>query len=71
MVSVQPFSVAVTTIFPVIAPVVGFAAVKLGTFPDPLAPRPMDVFELVHVNVARVGVVTKLVAVVLKLSQIV
>jgi hypothetical protein len=39
--------------------VLAFIAVKEGTFPDPLAARPIAVFEFVQVNVAPVGELLK------------
>jgi len=53
----------------VIFPVVVFVAVKAGIFPDPLAANPMDVLELVQVNVPPVGELIKLVAPTVPLLQ--
>jgi hypothetical protein len=47
----------------IIAVVPAFVAVKEGTFPEPLATKPIAVLEFVQANVAPVGVLTKLVAV--------
>ena len=48
----------VTTIVPVIDPPVPLTVVKLGKSPNPLAPKPIAVFEFVHANVAPAGVLT-------------
>ena len=45
----------------VIAEVVPLVALKPGTFPVPLAPRPVPVLLFVHVNVAPAGMLVKLV----------
>jgi hypothetical protein len=58
--ALQPAEVAFNVIVPVVA-VATFAAVKLGIFPEPLAPSPIAVFELVHVGVT-VGVTVTVVA---------
>lgn len=44
------------------AVVPAFVAVKAGTFPEPLAAKPMAGLEFVQLNVAPVGVLTKFVA---------
>jgi len=46
------FAVGVTVIVAVMGVVPGLVAVNEGTFPFPLAPRPMAVLLLVHANVA-------------------
>lgn len=53
---VQPATVAVTVMVEVIGLAVLFVATNVGNDPDPLAPNPIAVFELVHVNVPPVGV---------------
>jgi hypothetical protein len=58
----QPPSVGVTVTVPVIALDVAFVVVKEGVLVLPLAARPMPVFEFVHVNVAPVGLLTKVLA---------
>ncbi len=45
------------------AVVPAFVAVNAGTFPDPLAAKPMAVLEFVQVKAAPVGVLVKFVAV--------
>ena len=55
---VQPLKVGVT----VMVAVPELVAVKLGTFPLPLAAKPIAVLEFVQVNVVPEGVPTKLVA---------
>lgn len=52
-------NVGVIVIVPMIAPAVAFVAVKAGTLPVPLAPKPIAVFEFVHANVAPAGVLAK------------
>jgi hypothetical protein len=44
-------------------------ALNDGTFPEPLAPKPISVLEFVHANVPPVGVLTKFVAGTLLLLQ--
>ena len=46
----QPPTVGVTVMVPLIGVEPELVAVKEGTFPLPLAPRPMAVLEFVHVN---------------------
>jgi len=50
-VPVQPFAVGVMLIVPEIGAFEVFEAVKAGTFPLPLAARPIDVLLFVHVKV--------------------
>lgn len=52
----QLFKVGVIEIVPDIALLVAFVPVKGAIFPEPLAPKPIVVFELVQVKVAPVGV---------------
>jgi hypothetical protein len=59
---VQPFSVAVTETVPTRLAPVALAEVKAGTFPLPLAARPIAVLLFTHVKVAPVGTLAKLVA---------
>lgn len=58
----QPLNVGTTEIVLVIGALVALAAVKVGKLPEPLAPSPMAVLLLVHVNVAPAGVLLKAVA---------
>lgn len=46
----QPLAVGVTVIVAEIGDVVALVAVKAGTFPDPLAARPIAVLLFVHVK---------------------
>jgi hypothetical protein len=46
----QPFKVGVMETVPEMAAVVALVPVKGEILPDPLAPKPIAVFELVHVN---------------------
>jgi hypothetical protein len=48
---VHPFAIGVTVIVPEIGAFVVFVVVNEGTFPLPLAARPIDVLLFVHVNV--------------------
>ncbi len=50
----QPFEVGVMVIVPVIGEFVLFIAVNEGTFPLPLAAKPIDVLLFVHVKVVPV-----------------
>ena len=54
----HPATVGVTVIVPVMAALVKLVAVNTGTFPVPLAARPIAVLELVHANVPPAGVLT-------------
>ena len=54
---------------PVNGAFVTLVAVKLGIFPIPFAPNPIDIFEFVHENVPPVGVLTKLEAAIVTLLQ--
>ena len=47
----QPFAVGVMVIVPVIGEFVVFVAVNEGTFPLPLAAKPIEVLLFAHVNV--------------------
>ena len=58
----HPATVGVTVIVAVIAAVVRFVPVNAGTFPVPLAARPIAVLELVHANVPPEGVLTNAAA---------
>ena len=51
----HPFSVGMMVIVELSGLVPVFTAVKLGTFPVPLAANPIEVLELVHVKLAPVG----------------
>lgn len=55
----QLFKVGVIEIVPDIALLVAFVPEKEAIFPEPLAPKPIAVFELVQVNVAPEGVLMK------------
>ena len=44
----QPFAVGVTVIVAITGAIPALVAVKDGTFPMPLAPRPIEVVLLVH-----------------------
>jgi len=57
-----PLKVGVTVMVATRAVVPVFVAVKEGTFPEPLTAKPIAELEFVQVNVAPVGVLTKLVA---------
>ena len=50
----QPFAVGVMVIVPKIGAVVVFVAVNEGTFPLPLAAKPIDVLLFAHVKVVPV-----------------
>ena len=63
----KPFTVGVTVIVAVIGDAVVFVAVNAGTFPVPLAAKPIAVLLLVHANVPPAGVLVKLVAATLPL----
>ena len=54
-----PATVGVTVTVEVIGVLPGLVAINAGTLPEPLAPRPMAVFELVQVYVAPTGVLVK------------
>ena len=57
----HPFNVGVTIMFPVtLEPVLFDGAVHDAILPVPLTDSPMLAFELVHVKVAPVGLLTKL-----------
>lgn len=58
---VQLFTIGVTVIVAVAGDDPLFVAVKAGTFPEPRAGRPMDVFVFVQVNVPPGGLFAKLV----------
>lgn len=59
----QPFSIAgPQTIIALRADEPGFIAVNAGTVPDPLAARPIEVFEFVQLMAAPAGVLVKLTA---------
>ncbi len=52
----QPFRVGVTAIVPVMGVDPPFVPTKVAMLPDPPAPKPIAVFEFVHVNVEPAGV---------------
>ena len=56
------FTVGVTVMVAIIALAPVFAAVNDGTFPDPLAARPIAVFEFVQANEPPTGELAKAVA---------
>lgn len=58
-VPVQPATVGVTVMVPLMDELPGLVAVNGGTLPDPLAPKPMAVLELVQVNEPPAGVLVK------------
>jgi hypothetical protein len=59
---VQPARVAVTVMVATIGVLPLFVAVNAGTVPEPLAARPIEVLEFVHVKVEPLGVLVKLFA---------
>jgi len=65
----QLFTVGTTVMVADIGVVPLFVAVNEGTFPDPLAARPMAVLEFVHVQVPPAGILAKLVAETVPLLQ--
>ena len=61
----QPLSAGVTVMVALIAEAELLVAVNDGTWPFPLAARPMAGLEFVHVNVAPAGELVKVVAAIL------